>query len=254
MDGLVLTLFLGAAFVGGIASGLAGFAFGLMVSGVWLHILTPQQTASLIVGYGLFAFSYGTWRFRHSFRWRHVIPLIIGGAVGAPIGTWLLHFINPGYLRLGVGLLLIAYSAYGLLRPHVKGVPANVPVELGVGFINGLLAGMTGLAGVFVTLWCGMRGWSKDVQRSVYQPVILATFAVTAVSFVASGAVTFEFVKLYLLGAPALLGGMLLGFKLYGRLDDTAFRKVILVLLLLSGCALLVPEVVAMTHLPSGGH
>jgi uncharacterized membrane protein YfcA len=242
MDGTVLILFLAATFVGGVTTGLAGFAFGLVVSGVWLHIITPLQTASLIVGYGLFVQAYGIWKMRHAFNWRHVIPLVIGGAVGAPIGTWLLHYTNPAYLRFGVGVLLISYSTYGLARPRVKGVPANIPVELGVGMLNGVLAGMTGLAGVFVTIWCGMRAWSKDVQRSVYQPVILAAFITSAVSLTAAGAITFEYVKLFFLGAPVLLAGMLLGLKLYGHLDDAAFRKVILVLLLLSGLALVVPE------------
>jgi uncharacterized protein len=242
MDGTVLTLFLVATFVGGVATGLAGFAFGLVVSGVWLHIITPLQTASLIVGYGVFVQAYGIWKLRHALNWRHVVPLILGGAVGAPIGAWLLLFINPGYLRFGVGCLLIAYSSYGLARPTVKGVPANVPVELAVGLLNGLLAGMTGLAGVFVTMWCNMRAWSKDMQRSVYQPVILAAFLTSAVSLIAGGAVTVEVVKLYCLGAPILVAGMLLGLRLYGHLNDAAFRKLILVLLLLSGLALVCPE------------
>jgi hypothetical protein len=245
MDGTVLALFLAATFVGGVATGLAGFAFGLVVSGVWLHIITPVETASLIVGYGVFVQGYGIWKMRRAFNWRHVVPLIVGGAVGAPAGVWLLHFVNPGDLRLGVGCLIIAYSVYGLARPKVKGVPANVPVELGVGLLNGVLAGMTGLAGVFVTMWCDMRAWSKDVQRSVYQPVILAAFLISAISLTAAGAITPEFGRLYLLGAPALLAGMLLGFKLYGHLNDETFRKVILILLLLSGLALTVPAVLA---------
>ena len=247
MDGTVLALFLAAAFVGGIATGLAGFAFGLIVSGVWLHVITPLQTTGLIVFYGLFSQSYGIWTVRHVFNWRHALPLVIGSIAGAPIGVWLLHFANPRYLRFGVGLLLIAYAAYGLRRVKVKGGPANVPVELGVGLANGLLGGMTGLAGVIITLWCGMRGWSKDKQRSVYQPVILASFIATAISLIAGGALTFEFVKLYALGAPALLAGMLLGFKLYGHLDDAAFRKVILVLVLLSGLALVGPELLRLS-------
>ena len=37
MDGFVFGLFLFAAFLGGFASGLAGFAMGFVVSGIWLH-------------------------------------------------------------------------------------------------------------------------------------------------------------------------------------------------------------------------
>ena len=53
MDGMVFPVFLLAAFVGGFVSGFSGFAMGLVVSGVWLHIITPIQTATLIAGYGL---------------------------------------------------------------------------------------------------------------------------------------------------------------------------------------------------------
>ena len=42
MDGIVLGLFLFAAFLGGFASGLAGFAMGFVVSGIWLHVITPD--------------------------------------------------------------------------------------------------------------------------------------------------------------------------------------------------------------------
>ena len=53
MDGLNLVLFLIAAFFGGLTSGVSGFAMGLVVSGVWLHIISPAQNALLIVLCGL---------------------------------------------------------------------------------------------------------------------------------------------------------------------------------------------------------
>ena len=42
MDGLNLAFILAAAFFGGLTSGLSGFAMGLVVSGVWLHMITPE--------------------------------------------------------------------------------------------------------------------------------------------------------------------------------------------------------------------
>ena len=44
MDGIALGLFLLAAFIGGFASGVAGFAMGFILSGIWLHLITPLQT------------------------------------------------------------------------------------------------------------------------------------------------------------------------------------------------------------------
>ena len=241
MDGTVLGLFLLATFIGGVTTGLAGFAMGLVVSGIWLHILTPIQTAILIVGYGLLVQSYGIWKLRHALDWRKIAPFIIGGAIGVPIGAMLLAYINPAYLRTGVGVLLVLYSIYGLAKPALKPVQGGVPADIGIGFLNGLLGGLTGLAGIIVTIWCQLRGWPKDVQRTVFQPVILAAFVLSAISLSIAGAVTAETIKLYLYGLPLLLAGMWIGLRLYGHLDDAAFRKVILLLLLVSGLSLIVP-------------
>jgi hypothetical protein len=239
MDGIALGLFLLAAFIGGFASGLAGFAMGFIVSGIWLHLISPIQTTTLVVGYGLCTQGYGVWKLRHSLRWNNVAPFIIGGTIGVPIGTWLLTFVDPAYLRCGVGLLLICYGLYGLAQPALKPVPAGVAADGGVGFLNGMLCGLTGLPGFIITIWCQLRGWSKDVQRAVFQPVMLAAIVATALSLAVTGAVTVETMKLYVIGLPALLAGLWLGFRLYGRLDDAAFRKVILLLLLASGLALI---------------
>src|SRR5215475_5772637 len=98
MDGFVLGLFLFAAFLGGFASGLAGFAMGFVVSGIWLHILTPIQTTTLIAGYGLLTQGYGAWKLRGALTWPRLVPFIVGGAIGVPIGTLLLTYLNPAHL------------------------------------------------------------------------------------------------------------------------------------------------------------
>jgi uncharacterized protein len=242
MDGLVLGLFLLAAFIGGFASGLAGFAMGFVVSGIWLHILTPIQTTTLIVGYGLLTQGYGVWKLRRALSWRNIAPFIIGGAIGIPIGTMLLTYTNPAYLRSGVGALLVIYGAHGLAQPKLKPVPGSVAADAGIGFANGILAGLTGLPGFIITIWCQLRGWPKDVQRAVFQPVMLAAIVMNVVSLGLVGAITPDTLRLYLLGLPAMVAGLWVGFRLYGRLDDVAFRKVLLVLLLIAGLGLIVPH------------
>jgi uncharacterized membrane protein YfcA len=179
MDGLNLAFFLAAAFFGGLTSGLSGFAMGLVVSGVWLHIIAPDQNALLIVLCGLVTQGSGIWRVRRAINWRAVSPFIIGG--------------------------------------------------------------LTGLGGIAVTVWCQLRGGPKDAQRAVFQPVMFATFAMSAISFGFAGAFTVETFKLYALVLPVLIAGTWSGLRLYGKLDDAAFRKLILLLLLVSGLALIVP-------------
>ena len=58
----------------------------------------------------------------------------------------------------------------------------------------------------------------------------------------AIGVITADVLRLYALGLPAMIAGLWTGFKLYGKLDDAAFRKLILVLLVLAGLGLVIPE------------
>lgn len=241
MVGSSLALYLLATFLGGVTNGVAGFALGLVVSGVWLHIISPAQTAILIAGYGLVAQGYGIWRLKQALEWRKTMPFVFGGAVGVPIGAFLITYVNPVYMRTGIGALLVVYGLYGLARPVFKPLNAGTPADVGIGVLNGLLGGLTGLAGVVVAVWCQMQGWPKDAQRTVFQPTLFVVLAMSAASLAVAGAANAETGKLYLLGLPVLVAGMWCGWKLYGKLDDQAFRKVILVLLLVSGLSLIVP-------------
>src|SRR5215471_3115420 len=115
MDGLNLAYFLAATFIGGVTSGLSGFAMGLVVSGVWLHIITPTQNALLIVLCGLVTQGSGIWKVRHAVNWWSVAPFVIGGLVGIPAGTALLKTVDQGVLRLCMGVLLVVYSLYSFV-------------------------------------------------------------------------------------------------------------------------------------------
>jgi uncharacterized membrane protein YfcA len=242
MDGsaLILILFLVATFAAALVAGLAGFAFGLVGAAIWLHILTPLQTASLIIAFGLVVQGQAVWKLRHALRWRRLWPFLIGGAFGVPLGVALLTWLDPAHVRTGIGVLLVLYALYALARPAVKLEGGGAAADAAVGILNGALGGLTGLAGIVTTIWCGMRGWPRDEQRAVFQPVGVAVFAMSALWLGAKGAATPETIRLFVIGLPVLLAGTWLGLKLYGRLDEAGFRRIVLILLLISGGALVV--------------
>lgn len=242
MDGIAIELpiFLLATFAGAFVAGLSGFAFGLVAASLWLYVLTPVQSASLIVGFGLVVQGYSVWKLRAAIDWRRLWPFMIGAVTGVPVGVSLLTRADPNSVRIAVGTILVAYSVYGLLRPQLKiatVVPASA--DLAAGFVNGLLGGLTGLAGIVITIWCNLRGLPKDLQRATFQPVAVVVFATTALLLGAKGSLTLETAKLFALGLPFLLAGTWLGLKLFGRIDEAAFRTIVLALLFVSGVALL---------------
>src|ERR1700760_871934 len=130
MDGSTfeISLFLFATVAGAFVAGLSGFAFGLVAASLWLYILTPVQTATLIIAFGLLIQGYSVWKLRKALDWRKLWPFLAGGPVAAG----------------GRG------------------------ADAAAGFLNGVLGGLTGLAGILVTIWCNLRGWPKDVQRTIF--------------------------------------------------------------------------------------
>jgi uncharacterized membrane protein YfcA len=236
-------LFLVATFAAALVAGLSGFAFGLIAAAAWLHFLTPIQTATLIIAFGLLVQGISVWKLRHALEWRRLWPFVLGAAIGVPLGVAILDWADARQVQIGVGAFLAVYGVYSLARPTLGPVHAGgAALDSGVGFLNGVLAGVTGLAGILVVIWCGLRGWSKDVQRGVFQPAAVATFVMTALWLGAKGAIATDTLTLFLLGLPVLLAGTWLGLKLYGRIDEAGFRRIVLVLLLLSGLMLVAPS------------
>src|SRR6202166_5169252 len=233
-------VFLTGTFLAALVTGVGGFAFGIVAAAVWLYILTPLQTAILITGLGLVVQGYSVWKLRHALQWTKIAPLVLGAAFGVPIGVFALAHTNPQYLRFGVGVVLVLFSLYGLLRPAFKPLALGGAIaDGGAGFLHRALGGATGFAGIVATIWCQLRGWPKDQQRAVFQPVGVATFAMTAAWLGGQGSIPREVWWLFAFALPVLLAGTWLGLKLYGRLNEAQFRRVVLILLLASGVVLL---------------
>ncbi len=229
------------AFVASIASGLAGFAFALVASGVFLHFRAPVDVTPLVLGASLFAQCFTIFALRDAIDWRRLAPFLAGGIAGIPLGVAMLHGVSSEPLKQGVGAFLVAYSLFMLLR----GQPAPVrvggkPLDAAVGFVGGAMGGLAGLSGAVPTVWTGLRGWSKDEQRAVYQPYIFVMQAAALGWLWAEGRIGAVALADFAWCLPTVALGVWLGMKLYARVNDAQFRKIVLALLLASGVVLVV--------------
>jgi uncharacterized membrane protein YfcA len=111
--------------------------------------------------------------------------------------------------------------------------------DAGVGFLNGVLGGITGLAGILVTSGAACAAGPRTCSAGVSAGGG-CDLRMSALWIGARGAITPDVIKLFLIGLPALFAGTWLGMKLFGRLDEATFRKIVLVLLLVSGALLIV--------------
>jgi uncharacterized protein len=168
------------------------------------------------------------------------LAVVLGSAIGVPLGAELLRFAPAVQMRMAVGGLLIAFALYNWFRPDsTVAARAGAMADGAVGVVNGVVGGATGLAGIAAVVWCNLRGWPPAEQRAAFQPVGVATFVMIALWLGGTGMIGSATAMLFLLGLPALALGTWAGLKSFGRLDEAGFRRVVLGLLLLSGVSLL---------------
>lgn len=239
----ILLVLLGAV-AGGFVQGLSGFAFGLVAMAFWAWFVAPQLAGPMVVFGSLIGQFLSAGSVRRGFDRRRVLPFLIGGALGVPVGVTLLGYLDPTLFKAGVGALLAVYCPAVLLARELPRVTfGGRSADGAVGFIGGVMGGIGGLTGPAPTLWCTLRGWGNDAQRAVFQSFNIVMQALTLAFYAANGLLTLEAARMFVLIVPAMVVPTLIGARLYRRFSDTAFRRLVLLLLSLSGVILLAVSV-----------
>ena len=230
-------------FVAAFCAGLAGFAFNLIAAGILLHFVSPQALAPVLVMGSLVVQSVSLPRVLRAVKWRPLVPPIIAGLLGTPIGIAVLRVAEPREVGLIVGGVLVGYGGYALLRMALRLKPRSLGenhwVDKAVGFLSGILGGIGGFSGALPAIWVDLQGLAKEQARARIQPFTTSMQVIAAVSLAYGGFVTRETGWMLLTGLPALLLGTWLGLKAFHIIPAQGFRLVLVGLLFLSGLSLL---------------
>lgn len=246
MDSIYLVVALGAI-VAGFVQGLSGFAFGLVALSFWAWVLDPRLAATLSVFGALTGQLLAAFTVRRGFNLKTLLPFVLGGLAGIPLGVYLLPVLDMNWLKAILGTLLVLWCPAMLLSRRLPRVTAGGRAADGVvGFAGGIMGGLGGFTGTLPTLWCTLRGYERDVQRSVVQNFNLSMLLVTMGTYVGTGIVTRDMLPMFAIVAPAMLIPTLLGTRVYIGISDLRFRQIVLSLLTVSGIALLASSLPAM--------
>jgi uncharacterized membrane protein YfcA len=230
--------------VAALTSGIAGFAFSAICGAMlfqFRHDTVGVVETMLICSIANQAMS--VWLLRREIRLLPLAPFLLGGAIGVPLGVWLLLHLNVTTFKAGLGILLVVYSTYMLVRRPITLPRTSRASDVVSGFFGGVMGGFAATPGAAVSIWCGMKGWDKARQRAVFQPfILLMQFVVlgTIAAMHAKGAPIIAIPALAWACVPAGLLGTWWGMALFKRLTDNQFGKAVNVLLIVSGIGLLV--------------
>ncbi|ODP32917.1 sulfite exporter TauE/SafE family protein [Pandoraea sp. ISTKB] len=232
------------AVVAGFVQGISGFAFGLVAMSFWAWSLDPKLAACLAVFGALTGQLLVAVTMRRGFNLKLLLPFVLGGLAGVPIGVAILPHLEMNWFKAALGALLVVWCPSMLLARNLPKITFGGRLGDAIaGLTGGVLSGVGGFAGTLPTLWCTLRGFEKDTQRAVIQNFNLAMLVVTMGAYLATGVVTRAAIPLFAIVGPAMLIPTFLGARLYIGLSEARFRQIVLSLLTASGIALLASSV-----------
>jgi uncharacterized membrane protein YfcA len=235
-----IALVVAGALAAGFSNGLTGTGYGLVALGFWLHAMSPLTAAPLVAFCSVCGHIQSLPAIWNGVIWSRLWPFLVGGLVGVPVGIALLGSVQARPLKMSVGLLLLFYCAWmALVRRPPLVMAGGRLADAAAGLGGGVLGGMTSLSGPIPIIWVQLRGWTMLAQRGINQPYNMSVLALMLLSAAIAGFLDRSFFVWAAIALPVTLIGAHIGLRLYGRIDDAQFRRIILGLLGLSGLTLI---------------
>ncbi len=166
---------------------------------------------------------------------REAGPMLVLGAIGTIVGVQLLAYLDQRVFAIVISALVALFLLRGdrLLGddPGARRVRVAGPV---VGFVGGLLQGSTSIASPLV----GSYFHARKVPAAEFVVVLAALFQLNSIvqiaAFAVTGLLTPPLLALGIVGLVPNLLGLIAGIELRGRVSPVAFRRIVVVLLILS--------------------
>jgi uncharacterized membrane protein YfcA len=232
-----------AIFVAASISSIAGFAFSAICGAILFHLMVrPVHIVEIMILCSIAIQCLSVVTLKNAINVKHLARFVSGGIIGLPLGVYLLTHISSSIYMKCMGGFLVIYGSYMLVRRPFAIRCAGFFGDYLAGFLGGITGGLAAFPGAFVTIWCGLKGWSKEQQRGVYQPYILIMqiLALGLIFVLGTPRSPADDVDLHILSyVPAALLGTWCGIAIFRRLSEVQFIRSVNVLLIASGIGLI---------------
>jgi uncharacterized membrane protein YfcA len=228
-----------ASLVAGAIAAVTGFGIGSLLT----PVLALQTGTKLAVAAVAIPHFVGTllrfWILRKHVDRRVVLGFGITSAIGGLIGALLNSWASSRVLGIVFGLLLVL-AGLTELTGWIRRVRWGRSAAWIAGALSGLLGGMVGNQGGIRS--ASMLGFKVPKESFVATATAIALFVDVArlpVYLATQGREILALWPLLLLACAAVIVGTVLGARLLTRIPETAFRRVVAVMLLALGVSMM---------------
>lgn len=232
----------GVILAAGVIRGYSGFGFSMVAAISLSLVFSPSEVVPVIF---LLEVAASAWLLPRVFKqidWRSLSWLSAGVLLGTPAGVYLLASVPPSPMRALIALVVMILAVFLWLGFTLRKMPGRGKTII-TGIVSGILNGATTIGGPPVILFYLSTPAGVAVSRASLIAFFLWTDVLALAACAAQGLVT---VKTGILGgaciAPMLIG-IGLGNRFFNPIKAQAFRRKVLVLLVLLALIVLIRAV-----------
>jgi uncharacterized protein len=221
-------------FISSVVRGFTGFGLALVAVPLIQFFMPVTDTAVFIAMINvIFSLLY----FRKSKEIVKNQPLgamALWTGIGVAAGTVILKFVNPAYIQLIWGVLIIF-----IVISLVRGLNLNIRSERTAltlsGIFGGILAGATGITGPPVAIILSSMKTPKEKFNAIISIFILFAVTYALIFYLITGLIRKEIILLALCSVPAMLAGIYTGDRLVSHISQKTFTTVVYIVLVIMG-------------------
>jgi hypothetical protein len=232
---LIALIFLLAGFV----QGITGFGSALVAIPLLSLIIDIKSAVPLCILNSLVITTYLSLKMRRDLDKKKILPLCIAAVPGIILGSTLLKHMNSDIIRLWLGILLIAYSLHSLFSTP-KPRKLHTAWSYLTGFSSGAIGAAFSAGGPPAIIYTALNDWKKDTIKATLSGFFLFNSYLIATVHAISGLTTIEIFTHFMISAPFVLLGTVLGTICYGRIPHKLYMKIIFAFLTLMGIMMIV--------------
>jgi len=213
-------------FIASIIRGFNGFGFSATCISGFSFILPAIEIVPIILILEVLISIFMAPYIWNKIDWKFVFKILIGMAVGSPIGLFLLKYFSADVTHLSVCIIIIFFSIL-LMRGYTNIKINNNGAKIFTGIVSGTLNGLTTLGGMPVALFLLIT----SIQPSVIRGSLAALFFITDVyAFILSFFADIVDMTTIYRTLPLIIVlplGVYIGDKFFVKSKEALYRKVV---------------------------
>lgn len=219
--------------------GLCGFANTLVFSTILSFSTNNVNISPVELVLGLPSNIMISYKERKSVQWKVCLPLAGLVLLGDIPGILLLKNTNTQVIKGIFGFVIIAIGVEMLLREYMRKTKKLQLLLITVGILSGILCGLYGI-GALLAAYMGRVTDNSSSFKGNLCIVFLIDNLFRLVMYGVTGIITLATLKQSVVLFPFMALGLFLGMKGSSFLDEKKIKKLVIIMLILSGVSLIV--------------